>query len=63
MGYNTKQFNHKAHYAKKTTRELTEELHRVESHYANDGDKSIAAKFYVNYIATLRLLIAERIGK
>jgi hypothetical protein len=62
MGYNTKQFDQEAHYAKKTTKELQEELKRVETFYKQHCN-GIAANFYVNYIAKLKLLIAERIGK
>ena len=61
MGYNTKCFGREAHYASKSMKELQEYLKKAEEFVEKcpqfkDGRNN-------EYIHTLKLRIAERIGK
>lgn len=61
MGYNTKHFDHEAHYASKSTKELEALLKQSE-----DFVKKYPQFEYSwnnEYRQKLKLLIAERIGK
>jgi hypothetical protein len=61
MGYNTKHFDYEAHYASKSTKELEAMLKKAEEF----GQKYPVANNSIHngYVQTLKLKIAERIGK
>ena len=65
MGYNTNQWDKESHYAKKTTKQLEDELTKFREglEKVRDNDPLCAASFYSNHIEYLRMKIAERIGK
>lgn len=61
MGYNTKHFDHEAHYASKSIKELQQYLKKAEEF----SEKHPQFKYgrHNEYIHMLKLRIAERIGK
>jgi ABC-type glycerol-3-phosphate transport system substrate-binding protein len=61
MGYNTKHFDHEAHYASKSTRELEALLKQAEQFLKKHPKFEFSR--YNEYRQKLKLLIAERIGK
>lgn len=64
MGYNTSVFNKDAHYAKKSTKELTTELADFEvSRGKYNKMNTVPAAMFGEHIRYLRAKIAERIGR
>ncbi len=61
MGYNTKHFDHEAHYASKSLKELEEYL-RVAEEFAKKHSQ-FGIGWHNEYMHNLKLKIAERIGK
>jgi hypothetical protein len=61
MGYNTKHFDHEAHYASKSTKQLEALLKQAEK-FVQEHPK-FEFSWHNEYRQKLKLLIAERIGK
>jgi hypothetical protein len=61
MGYNTKKFDHEAHYASKSLKQLEADLKKAEQ-FVKDHPK-FENGWHNDYRQTLKLKIAERIGK
>ena len=61
MGYNTKHFDHEAHYASKSIKELQEYLKKAEEF--SKKHPQFKDGWHNEYIHMLKLRIAERIGK
>lgn len=61
MGYNTNTFDQKAHWAKKTIKQLEHDLKRAQEFVANYP--KFEHGMHNEYIANLKLTIAERIGR
>ena len=61
MGYNTKHFDHEAHYASKSTKQLEADLKKA-LEFVKEYPQ-FEHSWHNEYIHTLRLKIAERIGK
>ena len=61
MGYNTKHFDHEAHYASKSTKELAVLLKQAEK-FVQDHPQ-FEFSWHNEYRQKLKLKIAERIGK
>lgn len=63
MGTNSSgKFDQMAYYRSKTTEYLNDEVKRTEQNL-RESTLPQAAAVYIKYIALLRLVIAERIGK
>lgn len=61
MGYNTKHFDHEAHYASKSIKELEALLKQAQDHVNKYPE--FEHSWHNEYIHMLKLRIAERIGK
>lgn len=61
MGYNTKHFDHEAHYASKSTKELEALLKKAQEFVKQYPQ--FEHSWHNEYIHSLKLRIAERIGK
>jgi hypothetical protein len=61
MGYNTKHFDHEAHYASKSTKELEALLKQAEK-FVKEHPK-FEHGWHNDYRQMLKLKIAERIGR
>jgi hypothetical protein len=61
MGYNTKHFDHEAHYASKSTKELEALLKQAEQ-FVKEHPK-FEFSWHNEYRQMLKLKIAERIGR
>jgi hypothetical protein len=61
MGYNTKHFDHEAHYASKSTKELEALLKKAQEFV--EKYPQFEYSWHNDYIHQLKLRIAERIGK
>lgn len=61
MGYNTKHFDHEAHYASKSTKELEALLKKSQEFV--EKYPQFEHSWHNEYIHMLKLRIAERIGK
>jgi hypothetical protein len=61
MGYNTKHFDHEAHYASKSTKEL-EALLKQATEFVGKYPQ-FEFSWHNEYRQKLKLLIAERIGR
>lgn len=61
MGYNTGHFDHKAHYASKSTRELKALLKKAKEFVVKYPQ--FEKGWHNEYIHMLKLRIAERIGR
>ena len=61
MGYNTKHFDHEAHYASKSTKELEALLKKAQEFVKEHPQFEYS--WHNDYIHRLKLRIAERIGK
>lgn len=61
MGYNTKKFDHEAHYASKSLKQLEADLKKAQEFVKQYPQ--FEHSWHNEYIHTLRLKIAERIGK
>lgn len=61
MGYNTKHFDHEAHYASKSTKQLEALLKQAEK-FAQEHPK-FEYSWHNEYRQMLKLKIAERIGR
>jgi hypothetical protein len=61
MGYNTKHFDHEAHYASKSTKELQAILKKSQEFVKQHPQ--FEHSWHNEYIHSLKLRIAERIGK
>ena len=60
MGYNTKHFDHEAHYASKSTKELEAQLKQAEKFVQEHP--TFENSWHNEYRQMLKLKIAERIG-
>lgn len=61
MGYNTKHFDHEAHYASKSTKELEALLKKAQEFVRKYPQ--FEHSWHNEYIHSLKLKIAERIGR
>jgi hypothetical protein len=61
MGYNTKHFDHEAHYASKSTKELEAQLKKSQEFVKKYPQFEYS--WHNEYIHSLKLRIAERIGR
>lgn len=61
MGYNTKHFDHEAHYASKSTKELESLLKQAQEFVRKYPQ--FEHSWHNEYIHSLKLRIAERIGR